>query len=548
MKLSTVLLAAAVAPFGASATTARTTTTKTNLRGGKVVHTRTVHHEQHQDGPESSQKNLRVEPLVAAKTLPLSTQQGHHHYVRVQGRTAGGESRTVVLDLDQLEDKMPHDSPIFSQNDHIFHEEENISSSNYQELRGAQQPQRETEEKPPKVRVSDDHNVSTEIHTGHHIRRTDRGIHYDTQTRHFEAHDQVEQRYAHHHLHKNGDYSRRRHENATSLYKMQFGWQSKEADFNLPIGSFFDFNQTLFEDLHNAPFVVYQEALGVQLSEDESFPVFALPQWNSDLGVFTGFSKHAKPLIFQNVQFLLQWNDLEEVSNAIVTPELEQHIEENNFHASLIIGKSISDGANIPFIGMVISYYQYGREKHVLVPFSKLEDFFDDASEKHILDPSTKNLEMEALHDMLESKRLNRTVFHHPVLPHTERRRQALEDLETHHFQKLFQLLIRRAYLFAYGYADCLLNEPDELRHCLDDTFYSLIKMETEVRGALDEDILHRLVDINHTFHSGVSEACISTQGGGTGMLYGSGSCYSMEDLGAFVSMTAGHTAGKAWF
>ena len=153
------------------------------------------------------------------------------------------------------------------------------------------------------------------------------------------------------------------------------------------------------------------------------------------------------------------------------------------------------------------------------------------------MNPATKGMEMAALHHLLEEKRSNSSNFDHPALVHTERRKKALDDLDTDQFRKLFQLLTRRAYLFAYGYADCLLNEPEGLRHCLDDTFYHLIKMETEVRGALDDEVLQTLVDINHTFHSKVSEACIATQGSGTGILYGSGSCYTDGDLGAFVSV-----------
>jgi hypothetical protein len=328
---------------------------------------------------------------------------------------------------------------------------------------------------------------------------------------------------------------------------MKFDWESEENHFNLPTGFPFHFNQTLFDKLHDAPFVVYGEALGHELEDGESFPVFALPQRVETLGVFTGFSKYASPLIFENVQFLLEWDQLQEASDAVIPNKLETHIADNNFRASLIVAKSIGNGANVPFTGIVLSYYQYGREKNVLVPFSKLEDFFDDMSEKHLLDPATKSMEMAALHEMLEEKRSGSSKFYHPALAHTERRKQALEDLDTAQFHKLFQLLIRRAYLFAYGYADCLRSEPQRLRHCLDDTFYDLIKMETEVRGALDEEILETLVDINQTFHNKVSEACIATQGSGTGMIYGSGSCYTHGDLGAFVTI-GGHGSGMARF
>jgi hypothetical protein len=209
-------------------------------------------------------------------------------------------------------------------------------------------------------------------------------------------------------------------------------------------------------------------------------------------------------------------------------------MKDNHYHASLIIGKSFGKSGEVPFLGLVLSYYQYGAEKNVLIPFGKLEDFFDDTSEKHLLDPETKSLEMAALQDMLEQKRENSTAFFHPALKISEDRKQRLEDLEIIHFQKLFQLLIRRSFLFSFGYADCLMSEPHDLRHCIDDTYYAVVKMETSVRGALDDQIIEQLSEINDTFHAKVSEACIMVQGSGTGMMYGSGSCADVNDLTSF--------------
>jgi hypothetical protein len=369
---------------------------------------------------------------------------------------------------------------------------------------------------------------------------------------HFEGHEHVEKKNHEHHYHPH--HHRQQHNETQHHQQAQqeehtihgyIDWQSNRSMYALPTGESFHYNETLFEELHDGPFRVYAEAMGHELEDDESFPVFALPQWRNTTGVFTGFSKHAEPLIFENVQFLLHWHDLVAATTSPVTQELLDHIADNNFHASLIIGKSIGNGANVPFIAMVICYYQFGASKSVLVPFSKLEDFFDDTSEKHLLDPKTKSLEMQALHEMLHEKRTHHP-FYHPALAHSEERQAQLQDLEIIHFQKLFQLLIRRSFLFSFGFADCLMNEPHELRSCLDDTFYHLIEMETMTRGALDDQIIERLAEINETFHSKISEACISAQGsagnGGMMMLYGTGSCHTTNDLGLFLGNSYYHS------
>lgn len=488
-------------------------TSHLNLRVPEPAH---IHH-----WDAESHINLRrPEPLVDPHAR---LQNQPHHFVRVHGKTFDGETRSMVLDLDKLEDKLPHESSIFTKNNHVFHTE--TKSGN---MRGE----------------------STTVHwhaddNSHHLRsshpntKSEHGLHHETPVVHFDGHDVVEKQHEHHyHPHHNvptQTHKQTHKQNRTHNEDKQddFDWKRDRSMYSLPTGLASHYNETLFEELHNAPFRVYAEALGHELDEGESFPVFALPQWMNKTGVFTGFSKKATPLIFENVQFLLHWDDIVATATSPISDALQAHIDDNNFHASLIIGKSVGNGANVPFIGMVICYYQYGQSKSVLVPFSKLEDFFDNTAEKHLLDPNTKSLEIAALHSMLEEKRTNSSSFYHPALAHSEERKAQLEDMEIVHFQKLFQLLIRRSFLFAFGFADCLLNEPHDLRECLDDTFYHLIEMETTTRGALDDQVIEKLAEINETFHSRVSEACISVQG--SGILYGSGSCYNTNDLGAFV-------------
>ena len=522
MKIAPLLLAALEVPFCAG-----TTTTTKKLRGGKVTHVRTVHHPPNLDHRDFHNPNLRAEPLVVSRGHPRQEQE-IHHYVEVQGKNKYGETRNVILDLDELEEKMPHDSPIFKKNDYVVHEDDHVPHSKTRGIRGGAN----TPKKMDQNATRDTLDSSTQPRRNHHSHRNDQDLHHHSHEHHFEVHEEVERHHDHHydrhHVHQKRN---------TTSYKMTFGWEATEHHYNLPTGFPFHFNETLFEKLHNAPFVVYEEALGHKLEDDESFPVFALPKRVDTTGVFTGFSKFASPLLFETIHFLSSWEELQDASDAVIPEELEDHMSDCNFHASLIVGKSVGDLESVSFLGIAISYFQYGREKNVLVPFSKVDDFFDETSEKHLMNPATKGLEMAELHHLLEEKQANSSNFNHPALVHTEQRKKALEDLDSDQFHKRFHLLIRRAYLFSYGYADCLLNQPEGLRQCLDDTFYHLIEMETEVRGALDDEVLQTLVDINHTFHSKVSEACIATQGSGTGVLYGSGSCYTNGDLGAFVNM-----------
>jgi hypothetical protein len=523
--ISSIVVAGALPLAFSQATTTQTTRM---LRGKKVLHTRVVHPHHTADGLQPQNTN-QDDQLVDPQP---------HHFVKLREKNSQGNAREFNIDLDKLEDKISHDSEIFHHFNHKFHDAQPPDSPEPVETnpqKAQSNPERKETQHAPTAHTKSHHGRDreeketqhahtphTKSHNGH---RTDGHLgHHEEHEHHFESHDHVEKLHEDHHHHRHHEEHHKEHDR-----------QRLKALYALPTGMDVHFNKTLFNVLHNAPYQVYSEALGHDLEEGESFPVFSLPSWHNATGIFSGFSKTATPLIFENAQFLLHWEDIVAASSG-VSDELQEYIADNNFHANLIIGKSVGNNAKVNFLGLVVSYYQYGTKKDVLVPFAKLEDFFDDTSEKHLLDPNTKSLEMAALHDMLDQKRSNSTSFYHPALAHTEERKQQLEDLEIIHFQKVFQLLIRRSFLFSFGYVDCLLNDPYELRHCLDDTYYSLVKMETSVRGALDDQIVQQLADINDTFHSKVSEACVSVQGSGTGMMYGTGSCIDVNDLSAFVN------------
>jgi hypothetical protein len=315
--------------------------------------------------------------------------------------------------------------------------------------------------------------------------------------------------------------------------------KKNKFSFDLPTGLEEHYNHTLFEELHNAPFAIYERTFGNPVEgRESSFPVFIVPEWENTTGIFSGFSRTATPLIFENMQFLLTWEDIVQASSG--APEnLIQFMEGNNFHSTLLIGKAISgDASHIPFLGLMVSYYQ-NTMKHILVPFATLDHFFHDTSEQHLLNEGTRQLEHDALHEMLDQERIKNSTVHaflHPEMIHSDDHHQDLQDLEAAHFRRLFQLLIRRSFLFSFGYADCLKTEPYTLRDCLDDTFSIVVKMETTVRGALDAQLIMELSEISESLDSKVIEACISVSGVG-GAIYGVGSCeaYMGGDLGAFV-------------
>ena len=322
-------------------------------------------------------------------------------------------------------------------------------------------------------------------------------------------------------------------ENTKSSNKPKRQEPTKKKQESIPLVKL-GFNETLYELLHNAPFDIYEKAMGHGLDEDESFPVFTMPTWYNVTGVFSGFSKAATPLIFENAQFLLGWDNMMEASNG-ASDSLMEIIEESNFHASLIVGKSFGFSGVSSFLGLVMSYYQFGVQKNVLVPFARVEDFFDDVSDYK--DPSTKDLEMAALHDMLAQKE-NNSTNPNPILQLRDERIEEMENLEAIRFQRLFQALIRRSFLFSFGYADCLGHDPYHLRECLDDVYASLIKQETNIRTALDKELATHMARINESFHSHVSEACIMVQGEIGGPGFGAGSCYDLGDLRTFVQST----------
>lgn len=321
--------------------------------------------------------------------------------------------------------------------------------------------------------------------------------------------------------------------------------KKNKFSFNLPTGLDEHYNHTLFEELHNAPFVIYERTFGNPVEgREKSFPVFIVPEWENSTGIFSGFSRTVTPLIFENMQFLLTWEDIVQASSG-AQEDLIQFMVDNNFHSTLLIGRALSeDASHVPFLGLMVSYSQNGM-KHILVPFATLDNFFHDTSEKHLLSEDTKHLEHDALHEMLEEERMNNATIHtylHPDMIHSHDHKQDLQDLEAAHFRRLFQLLTRRSFLFSFGYADCLKTEPYALRDCLDDTFSIVVKMETTVRGALDEKLITELSEISGALNSKYSEACISVSGVG-GAIYGAGSCdaYMGGDLGAFVITPATH-------
>jgi hypothetical protein len=305
----------------------------------------------------------------------------------------------------------------------------------------------------------------------------------------------------------------------------------------LPTASDEYFNQSLFEHLHNAPYDLYEEALGHHKADyyDVSlgFPVFTMPTWHNNTGIFSAFSKTAVPMIFENSQILLHWNNILATSNG-ASRKLIEFIGDSNFRASLIIAKCYGGKGVTHFIGLVVSYYQFGVEKNVLVPFARIEDFFEDVAHSNIFDPSTKNLEVEALNHMLNHKQPNMTAPH-SVMQIRDARQVGLENLEITRFQQLFQVLIRRSFLFSFGYADCLHQDPYNLRQCLGETFTDVVKLEASVRGSLDAENAAQLEVINDVYHSSVSEACIMVQGGRVDYFGKQGSCYDMGDVRSFV-------------
>ena len=297
--------------------------------------------------------------------------------------------------------------------------------------------------------------------------------------------------------------------------------------YALPAGNLSrNFNATLYKELINAPFEIYESAFGVGKEErEESFPVFIVPDWRSDnTGIFSAFSRTATPLTFQNMQTLLSWDEIVDASTG-AEEELLSFMSLNNFHASLFIGKTLGDAAShTPFLGLIVSYHQHSQ-KNILVPFAKLDHFFHDSSEKHLLVESQVKVDHDLLHEILDSERAFNTTnsFFHPEIiaeTHKNNKREQLEDVEALHFRRLFQLLIRRTFLFSYGYADCLMVEPHNLRTCLDDTFSLVVQMEASIRDAIDDQLLKDLEAVTQIENSSrYREACVLVD------MYGTRAC-----------------------
>merc|ERR1712086_1225573 len=88
----------------------------------------------------------------------------------------------------------------------------------------------------------------------------------------------------------------------------------------------------------------------------------------------------------------------------------------------------------------------------------------------------------------------------------------------------------------SFGYADCLREEPHQLRVCLDDTFSIIVQMEAAVRDAMDEQLVEELAEITkHTRDSKILEACVSTTPGS----YGLDAC-SLSGPGGFRALGRG--------
>ena len=303
----------------------------------------------------------------------------------------------------------------------------------------------------------------------------------------------------------------------------------------LPLGAE-HYNHSLFEELHNAPFELYEATLDDEeerVEREPSFPVFIVPDWPRETAAataggttFAAFSRTAQPLKFENLQTLLTWEEIVAASSGAGTDApLVEFMDDCDFAATLFIGKLLRNGRDsddsrsrrveeeqlpppVPFLGVLVSYQQRQSRKNILIPFAKIDHFFHDTSEEYLLHPTTVQLEHAALHNMLDAARssassslsastitnTNTTTLRSPPTPPPPETTNELVDASAAvHYRRLFQLLIRRTFLFSYGYADCLQVEPETLRECLDDTFRLVVQMEASVREALDHVYLAEL-------------------------------------------------------
>jgi hypothetical protein len=467
------------------------------LRGNRVqaVHTRVMH--PYTTDEARKPENLVLDPLVDPH-YPSNAQNQNADKIQLRGKSSSGEIREIKVHMDKLEPHVSHKS-------HLLHQHKHHDAI-------------------------DHHDNAHVPHDSRHHSHT--STHYDDST-HNPLHDETKKipsaksaaQESHHHVHQQQPHYHP-HQAKSAMKKM----------LSLPTARSEFYNETLFEALHNSPFEIYEQALGHTLEEGESFPVFTMPTWYKSTGVFSAFSKTATPLIFENSQVLLEWQDIVASSQGI-SPALKDFMTDSNFHASLLVAKSFGYQGVKSFLGLVLSYYQFGVEKHVLIPFAKVGDFFEESSYTQVSDGSIRNIQMSALENLLAQKESNSTNPH-PILELRDSRKEELENLDAIRSQKLFQALIRRSYLFSFGYADCIRSSPYDLRECLDDAFSGVVKLETSVRGALDKELAEHFGQINESFHSRVSEACIMVQGSSGAGAFGSGSCYDFEDLRHFVHST----------
>jgi hypothetical protein len=489
---------------------ASTTVTRTTqqLRGRPVIHTRIVHKTPGENQREGQQQHI-VEDFVDPN------HRHGHHILRMRGSARNGKTKDFEIDLTALDERKKSKSKENGSHvrgpAHNHHQGNQVGSSNESRRDRSNPNGHHLIDKHEKVEDNDHQ------HHPHHLR-----------------HESYER--SHGGAHADGS-------NSTHFPQTEPTPQRKTATTTIPVSlpTGFDehFNQSLYDDLHSAPFEIYESVFGHPLERRDSFPVFIVPEWKNSTGVFSGFSRTATPLVFENMNFLLQWEDISGYSTG-VDDDLLHFMKDTNFHSSVIIGKAFGEnGKQMAFLGLLVSYVQ-STLKNILVPFAKVDNFFHDSAVEPMMSDSTKYLDLESLHEMLDEKRSNDTsLFYHPAMQVTDERKDRVEHLELMHFRRLFQLLIRRSFLFSFGYADCLKNEPRDLRNCLDKTFSIVVRFETSIRGALDEQIEEELSEMNEmSDHGKVREACMSASGAGA--IYGMGSCdNNFGGLGAFITSPA---------
>ena len=558
-----------------------TTETTSLLRGNKVTRRRTVY-PRHTDSTDSL----------------VDVSQEQHHFVKLRGRSKDGTENgiSITIDLDKLDDSVDHDSDLFKTFGHLLHSGDDIQDTledstevdeeddygseddyDYAYDEEIQAPSASTlrddgyEHSPTAKNIRSQESVDEEVpfyvnekyllrHTYDehvkeqpqqkfpekdlplHLHRPHRndgqlGSHVPL-NKQFAMHDVVEKGRNHRH-----NLQSKQHE-SENISILQENAQSGKPTYTLPTGLPEHFNETYFYDLFDAPFDIYEQAVGHEISVGEPFPIFSIPSWEAAPGIFSGFNKQGEALFFENAQFLSNWDDIRSSSTSFTGRRLETFIENSNFHSNLIIGNAFRDNSfKVSFVGLMISYYKSGFKENALIPLSRLEDFFHEASGQQLSNSETLSLDSTMVQDILNEKLISNTSdFYHPDFVWTggadEREiKEQLSDIETIHFQKLYQLLIKRSFLFSYGYADCLRADPksNNLRACLDYTFFEIVKIETGIRGALEDQILDQLTELDKTFHSNVKEACMSIDGG----MIGAESCATTPSTSLAAYLTS---------